>query len=143
VHGEFGPAAGAESIRARIAAFFRSSYALYAPAISVLPLRQHAQFGDLAVVVSAEIIPLCLEIAGGSPKCITVASGARRSQKRVSRSVHEDDFEHVKDEIKATAIALREGRFATNPTAKSCGRCDFRLMCSAGSKYMSAASIAK
>jgi DNA helicase-2/ATP-dependent DNA helicase PcrA len=65
------------------------------------------------------------------------------SQKRVSRSVHVDEIEHVKDEIKATAIALRDGRFAPKPTAKACGRCDFYLMCSAGSKYMTAAGVTK
>ena len=56
-------------------------------------------------------------------------------QKRISRSVHNEDIEDVKSQIKLTAKALREKDFPTKPAAKTCGRCDFCRMCSAGSKY--------
>lgn len=55
-------------------------------------------------------------------------------QKRVARSVHDEDIEHVKEQIKATASALRAKNFGAKPSEKSCGRCDFRRMCSAGAK---------
>jgi DNA helicase-2/ATP-dependent DNA helicase PcrA len=52
------------------------------------------------------------------------------SQKRIARSVHDEDIEHVKTQIKATASALRKKEFSPKPSTKACGRCDFRRMCS-------------
>ncbi len=57
-------------------------------------------------------------------------------QERVSRSVHDEDIENVKTQIKATAEALRKKEFPAKPAEKSCGRCDFSRMCAAGSKYL-------
>jgi DNA helicase-2/ATP-dependent DNA helicase PcrA len=58
------------------------------------------------------------------------------NQKRVARSVHEEDIEAVKEQIKLTARALRDAKFPPKPSKKACGRCDFCRMCSAGSKIM-------
>lgn len=56
-------------------------------------------------------------------------------QERVSRSVHDEDIEEVKSQIKLTAKALREKEFPKKPAQETCGRCDFCRMCSAGAKY--------
>jgi DNA helicase II / ATP-dependent DNA helicase PcrA len=58
-------------------------------------------------------------------------------QKRVARSVHDEDIEAVKEQIRVTAKALRKKMFPTKPSAKTCGRCDFCRMCSAGCKALS------
>jgi DNA helicase-2/ATP-dependent DNA helicase PcrA len=59
------------------------------------------------------------------------------AQKRIARSVHEEDIEHVKAQIKETAGALRNKEFLPKPSAKACGRCDFCRMCSSGSSFLS------
>ena len=59
------------------------------------------------------------------------------AQKRIARSVHEEDIEHVKVQIKETAGALRNKEFSPKPSAKACGRCDFCQMCSSGSSFLS------
>jgi DNA helicase-2/ATP-dependent DNA helicase PcrA len=57
-------------------------------------------------------------------------------QKRISRAVDDEVIAHVTKEVYATAKALREAKFPPRPTDKGCNRCDFKRMCSAGSKHL-------
>jgi ATP-dependent DNA helicase UvrD/PcrA len=59
-------------------------------------------------------------------------------QKRISRAVDDDIIKDVTKEVHATAKALRDANFPPRPTDRSCGKCDFRRMCSVGSKHLSA-----
>lgn len=52
--------------------------------------------------------------------------------RRKPRSVDDDFIADVKAQTKSAADALRAGTLAASPSAKKCGACDYRGMCTAG-----------
>jgi DNA helicase-2/ATP-dependent DNA helicase PcrA len=53
-------------------------------------------------------------------------------RKRKPRSVDDDFVEDVKTRTRDAATALRTGALPAAPSAKKCGSCDYRGMCTAG-----------
>jgi len=53
-------------------------------------------------------------------------------RKRKPRSVDDDFIAEVRTKVLGAAEALRTGALPTAPTAKKCGTCDYRGMCTAG-----------
>lgn len=51
-------------------------------------------------------------------------------RKRKPRSVDDDFISDVKRDVRDAAVALRSGTLNTKPSAKACGACDYRGMCS-------------
>ena len=60
-------------------------------------------------------------------------------QKQKTRSVDDDFIEDVKTDVGKAAEALRRGRLDANPGKKVCHGCDFRQMCTSGSKAVKGA----
>jgi DNA helicase-2/ATP-dependent DNA helicase PcrA len=53
-------------------------------------------------------------------------------RKRKPRSVDDDFINDVKENVRAAAVALRQGALPATPTPAKCGKCDYRGMCTAG-----------
>jgi DNA helicase-2/ATP-dependent DNA helicase PcrA len=56
-------------------------------------------------------------------------------QKRKPRTVDDDFIAMVKTDVKAAAESLRAGVLPAKPSAKACGQCDFKLLCSQGCHF--------
>jgi DNA helicase-2/ATP-dependent DNA helicase PcrA len=61
-----------------------------------------------------------------------VETYALEERKRTPRSVDDDFIKDVKDKVRGAAQALRTGAMPVAPSAKKCGDCDYRRMCTAG-----------
>jgi len=63
-----------------------------------------------------------------------VETYALEERKRTPRSVDDDFIADVKDKVRGAAQALRTGVMPVAPAAKKCGACDYRRLCTAGTK---------
>lgn len=59
-------------------------------------------------------------------------------RKRKPRSVDDDFIDDVKTKVRDAAQALRTSTLPATPAARKCGRCDYRGMCSAGTRAAAA-----
>jgi len=78
------------------------------------------------------------ELTGRTPDYVEVYELEER--KRKPRSVDDDFIAQVKRDVRGAAEALRRGDLPTNPSPKKCTACDYRGMCTAGARTVSAAS---
>lgn len=70
------------------------------------------------------------ELTGRRPDYVEIYELDER--KRKPRSVDDDFIDDVRSQTRAAAAALRSGTLPAAPTAKKCGACDYRGMCTAG-----------
>ena len=63
-----------------------------------------------------------------------VETYALEERKRTPRSVDDDLIGDVKDKVRGAARALRTGVMPVAPAVKKCGACDYRRLCTAGTK---------
>lgn len=70
------------------------------------------------------------ELTGRRPDLVEIYELDERTRK--PRSVDDDFIEDVRTKTRGAAAALRSGVLPPTPSAKKCGTCDYRGMCTAG-----------
>ena len=75
------------------------------------------------------------ELTGRRPDYVEVYELEER--KRKPRSVDDDFIADVKQRVRAAAAALRQGALPADPWPKKCAACDYRGMCTAGTRAAS------
>ena len=78
------------------------------------------------------------ELTGRRPDYVEVYELDER--KRKPRSVDDDFIADVKVQVRGAAASLRAGALPTDPSPKKCAACDYRGMCTAGSRATPTAS---
>lgn len=78
------------------------------------------------------------ELTGRRPDYVEVYELDERRRK--PRSVDDDFIADVKVKVRGAAASLRQGALPTDPSPKKCAACDYRGMCTAGSRAAPTAS---